>query len=189
MNFLPRLLGLGLLAALASVLLLTSCESTRNGVGETAVPSKSSSTGGEANSMSRPIAQMEGDKVNFKTPQATLAAAFIRQFGDGTVIDKIMVRKAPGEPGEATVCFLVGLGLKDGNFRAMAVPLDLSPDGGTYYLSASAARYVISGVGCPACFFNFDRSGRIDGTTCSENSDGGTCDLSVVSGNSLFTNQ
>ena len=189
MNFLPRLLGLGLLAVLASLLLLTGCESTRNGVGETATPSKSSSMGSEANVISRPIAQLEGGKTTFKIPQATLAAAFIRQFGDGTVIDKIMVRKAPAEPDEPAVCFLVGLGLKDGNFRAMAVPLVLSPDGGTYYLNASAARYVITGVGCPACFFNFDQGGSIDGTTCSENSDGGTCNLNVLAGNSLLTSQ
>ena len=186
MNLLSRLLGLGLLACLAFLLALTGCETTRNGAGERAMPSKSSSTGGGPNVVGRPIAQLEDGKMVFKTPQATLATAFIRQFGDGTVVDKVMVRKAPAEPGEAAGCFLVGLGLKNGNFRAMALPLLLSPDGETYRLDASAARYVLSGVGCPACSFNFGQSGRIEGTTCAENSDGGTCNLQVLAGNSLF---
>ena len=189
MNLLSRLLGAGLLVALVLLLVLTSCESVRRGAGETAAPSKSSSTGGSsAEASGRAIAALDSaGKVSFKTSQATLATAFIRQFGDGTVIDRILVRKAPPlTPGEKTTCFLVGMGLKNGNFRAMALPLTPSPDGSTYYLSASAARYIISGIGCPACYFNFDDNGSIVGSTCSENSGGSSCDLKVVPSNALF---
>ena len=191
MNVLSRLLGLGLLAVLVSLLVLTSCESVRRGAGETAVPSKSSSTGGASASAGRPIAQLDSvGKVSFRTSQATLAAAFIRQFGDGTVIDKIIVRKAPpASPGEKTTCFLVGMGLKNGNFRAMALPLTPSPDGGTYYLSASAARYTLIGIGCPACYFNFDDGGSIVGSSCSEDSGGSSCDLKVEPSNALFASR
>lgn len=192
MNLLPRLLGLGLLAVLVSLLVLTSCESVKRGAGETATPSKSSSTGGTAvASDGRAIAQLDSvGKVSFKTPQATLAAAFIRQFNDGTVIDKIIVRKAPpANPGEKTTCFLVGMGLKNGNFRAMALPLTLSSDGGTYYLPASAARYTLTGIGCPACYFSFDDGGSIVGSSCSENSGGSSCDLKVEPTNALFASR
>ena len=192
MNLLSRLLGLGLLAVLATVLLLTSCESARRGQGETAVPSKSSSTGNDGADLTaaRPIAQFADDgKVAYKTPQATLAAAFIRQFADGTVVDKIIVRRAPGAPGEKTTCFLVGMGLRNGNFRAMALPLAQGVDGDTYYLSPGAARYVLSGVGCPMCYFNFDDSGQITGTTCGENSNGSSCDLRIERSNTMFASR
>lgn len=191
MNWLSRLLGLGLLAALVLVLALTSCESVRRGQGENAAPSKSSSTnggaGGEPAGM-RPIARFAGTKVTYQTPQATLAAALIREFNDGTVIDKIIVRKAPAAPGEKPACFLVGMGLKNGNFRAMALPLTLAQgaEGETYSLSPSAPRYVLAGVGCPACYFDFDDSGQIVGTSCSENSGGSSCDLRIERSNSLF---
>ena len=119
------------------------------------------------------------------TPRSELARAFIRQFGDGTVVDKIQVRKAPGEAGAAVSYYLIGMGLRNGMFRAMALPLTGGGDN-TFYLRPTAERYTITGVGCPMCFFNFE-NGRIVGTSCNERLGGSNCDLKVDNNNSLFS--
>jgi hypothetical protein len=182
MNFLPRLLGLGLLSVLLSLLIM-SCETTKPGAGEFGSPNKIK---GEvvAKPESRQIAQITDSATTFKTPRAELAAAFIREFGDGTVIDKILVRKAPAGPKDPVNYYLVGMGLRNGMFRAMALPLTNGGDN-TVYLRPTAERYIITSVGCPACYFNFE-GGRIVSTTCAENSGGSRCDMKVVSNNALF---
>jgi hypothetical protein len=76
------------------------------------------------------------------------------------------------------------MGLRNGMFRAMALPLTAGGDN-TFYLRPNAERYTITSVGCPMCFFNFE-NGRIVGTSCSENSSGSQCDLKVDSNNTLF---
>jgi hypothetical protein len=182
MNILPRLLGIGLLSVLVSLLLM-ACETSKRGSGEFGSPTKMK---GEiiAAPESRMIAQITDSATVFKTRQADLAAAFIRQFNDGTVIDKILVRKSPGTDKEAANYFLVGMGLRNGMFRAMALPLNSSGDN-TYYLSPNAQSYTITSVGCTSCFFNFE-NGRIVGTTCDGNNGGGRCDLKVTDSNTLF---
>lgn len=189
MRIFPRLLGLGLLSLLM-ILLAMSCETSRRGSDEYVAPNRSETTenGDDRPSevASRQIAQLNDlGKIEFRTPQAELARAFIRQFNDGTVIDKIMVRKAPGNDKLSAGYFLVGMGLRNGMFRAMALPLQNGGDN-TFSLSSAAERYIISGVGCSSCTFNFE-GGRIVGTTCSDNSGGSRCDLKVEPTNALFS--
>ncbi|MCC3152037.1 hypothetical protein Q3A66_09390 [Hymenobacter sp. BT770] len=182
MSFLPRLLGLGLLSLL--VFLMMSCESSK--------PASSSEFGspnrikGEAIAKpdSRQIVHFTDSTAEYKTSRSDLARAFIKQFGDGTVIDKVQVRKAPADADTPASYYLIGMGLRNGMFRAMALPLTGGGDN-TYYLRPGAERYTITSVGCAACFFNFE-NGRIVGTTCSENSAGSHCDLKVETNNSLF---
>ena len=185
MNYLPRLLGLGLLTLLVAMLMM-SCESTKPGAGEFGTPTRVSEEAMKGPE-SREIVQLTNGKPEFITPQSDLAAAFIRQFSDGTVIDKIMVHKAPADAGDKGPAsyYLVGMGLNNGSFRAMALPL-VGSGGGSYYLSPNAERYVITSTGCPRCFFNFE-NGRIVGTTCAEASSGTTCDLKVESANDLLS--
>ena len=181
MSFLPRLLGLGLLSLLA-MLLVMSCESSKT-TNEFGSPNRMR---GEAIAApeSRQIVHFTDSTTEYKTPRAELAKAFIRQFADGTVIDKIQVRQAPALPGSTGIYYLIGTGQRNGMYRAMALPLTPGGDK-TYYLRPGAERYTISSVGCPACFYSFT-NGRITGTSCSENSGGNYCDLKVESNNSLF---
>jgi hypothetical protein len=165
-------------------LLMMSCETTKPGAGEFGSPNPHQGRGG---SQARQPADSTGHRQRhwtFKTPRAELAAAFIREFGDGTVIDKILVRKAPAGPKDPVNYYLVGMGLRNGMFRAMALPLTNGGDN-TVYLRPTAERYIITSVGCPACYFNFE-GGRIVSTTCAENSGGSRCDMKVVSNNALF---
>ena len=98
MKFLPRLLGLGLLSLLV-LLLVMSCESVKPSANEYGSPNRIKGTMIEAPE-SRQIAHITDSTTEYVTPRSELARAFIRQFGDGTVIDRIQVRKAltEGEP-------------------------------------------------------------------------------------------
>ena len=123
--------------------------------------------------------------IKYLVPREQLAQAFNRQFGDGTSIDKTMVRKVQGGPKDPASYYLVGLGLRNGMFRSMAVPLTLI-SGSELSLRSNAKRYIITGVRCNFCFFNFDNN-EIVGTTCEENSGGSSCDLRTEDNNTLFS--
>lgn len=191
MRILPRILGLGLLSLLIALLSM-ACETSRRGTDEYQAPGRSEATDASADRpsevLTRQIAQLNDlGKIEYRTSQSELARAFIRQFGDGTVIDKVMVRKAPGKGRDASGYFLVGMGLRNGMFRAMALPLQNGGDN-TFSLSSATERYILSGVGCSTCTFNFEGT-RIVGTTCTDNSGGSRCDLRVEPTNSMFTRQ
>ena len=183
MKYLSRLLGLSLLSALVALLSM-SCESMKQRTSEFGSPNRIK---GEAIAApeSRKIVHFTDTTTEYKTPRRELARAFIHQFNDGTVIDKVQVRKAPTDPKQPIAYYLIGMGLRSGHFRAMALPLTSGGDN-TYYLRPTAERYTLTSVGCTACYFNFE-NGRIVGTTCSENSSGSHCDLKVESNNSLFS--
>ncbi|MGI4863402.1 MAG: hypothetical protein ACRYFZ_05720 [Janthinobacterium lividum] len=190
MRIFPRLLGVGLLGLLVGLLLLTSCETSRTR--ERSDPTREAQRLNDeaaalsGSAASRQIAQVnEAGPPAFTTAQAVLAQAFIRQFGDGTVIDKILVRPAPSAPKEATVYYLIGMGLREGKFRAMALPLRNSGNG-ALYLTPNAERYVLTGSGCPSCYFTFEGS-TITGSSCADNSESaGSCTLQVLDDNTLF---
>ena len=183
MKYLSRLLGLGLLGLLMALLVM-SCESTKTAINEFGSPNRLK---GEVivAPESRQIVHFTDSSTEYMTPRSELARAFIRQFGDGTVVDKVQVRKAPGAAGAAVSYYLIGMGLRNGMFRAMALPLTGGGDN-TFYLRPTAERYTITGVGCPMCFFNFE-NGRIVGTSCNERLGGSNCDLKVDNNNSLFS--
>jgi len=184
------LFGLLLLGVLSGLLLLSSCETTRRR--ESSSPTREAqrlsdaagaSLSGAASS--RQIMRLDGQgTVTYKLAQSVMAAALIRQFHDGTVIDRIMVRKAPGSEDKQPVYYLIGLGHNNGAYRAVALPLR-GTDDSTYYLTPSASRYVITGVGCPSCYFDFE-DGHIVGTTCDDNSGGSSCTMKVLPANEVF---
>ena len=182
MRIIPRLLGFGLLSIL--VLLVMACESTKSTTTEFGSPNRARGAV-LAKPESRQIVRFTDSTAEYTTSRSELATAFIREFGDGTVIDKIQVRKAPVDAGGPVTYYIIGMGLRSGSFRAMALPLTSGGDD-TYYLRPGAERYILSSVGCPACYFNFD-NGRIVGAICSENAPGSHCDLKVEVNNSLFT--
>lgn len=123
-------------------------------------------------------------RLEYRVPRNQLASAFIQQFGDGTVVDKVTIQKVQESKQDPATYYLVGLGMRDGHFRAMAMPLQASADL-SLYLSPGAERYVLTSVGCPFCFFSFEKN-RIVGTSCEENSGGSRCDMTIEKNNSFF---
>ena len=190
MRALSRLFGLLLLGLLSGLVLLSSCETARTRESkDDAQQMKDLSNAAGASLLgvagSRQVMRLDHQgEVKYKLPQSAVAAALIRQFHDGTVIDRVQVRLAPGSDDKQPVYYLIGLGHRNGGFRAIALPLH-GTDDSTYYLIPTASRYVLTGVGCPTCFFDFE-AGHIVGTTCEDNSGGSSCSLQVLNANQVF---
>ena len=169
---------------------LAACETTKRGFPEASSPSASDDTDSDAarrrkmEAINKQVGEVSEGKVRYIVPREQLASAFTRQFGDGTVIDKTMIRKVQETSKDKAVYYLVGIGLRNGMYRAMAIPLQSSTDN-SLYLSTGADRYIIAGVGCTFCFFSFEDN-EIVGTTCEENSGGSRCDLRVENDNTLL---
>ncbi|KAA9327589.1 hypothetical protein F0P96_16550 [Hymenobacter busanensis] len=176
---------LGRLAFFLLLIALGACETSKRGFPEVGAPTKDADAGiGTLDSPSKLVAEITEGKVQYTIPKEQLAQNFIRQFNDGTVIDKAMIRKVQSTPKDKPAYFLVGLGLRNGQFRAMALPLQQSTDN-SLYLSSAAERYIIESSGCQFCFFNFENN-QIMGTSCEENGGGASCDLTVERKNTFF---
>ncbi len=184
MSLISRLLGLGMFSLL--VLLAMSCESTKSTANEFGSPNRIKGEAIAAPS-SRQIVHFTDTTTEYTTPRSELAQAFIREFNDGTVVDKVQVRQAPADAGTPARYYVIGMGLRNGMFRAMALPLVAGGDN-SYFLRPAAERYILSGSGCTTCFFNFE-NGRIVGTSCSQNSGGSYCTLKQEPNNTLFSAQ
>ena len=165
---------------------LSACETTKRGFPEVSSPTNDPDALNrrQLEATSKQVAQVSEGKVRYLVPREQLAAAFTRQFGDGTVIDKTIIRKVQETAKDKAVYYMVGMGLRNGMFRAMALPLQTSSDN-SLYLASNASRYIITGVGCTFCFFNFEKN-EIVGTTCEENTGGSRCDLRVENNNAFF---
>ncbi|UOQ77602.1 hypothetical protein MUN84_02620 [Hymenobacter sp. 5516J-16] len=186
MNRFLRLLFSGLAGGALLVGGLSACETTKRGFPEVSSPSTDPDAVNrrKLEASSKQVAEVAEGKIRYIVPREQLSAAFTRQFGDGTAIDKTVIRKVQETAKDKAVYYLVGMGLRNGMFRAMALPLQTSSDN-SLYLSSNAARYIITGVGCTFCFFNFEKN-EIVGTTCEENTGGSRCDLRVEETNGFF---
>ena len=207
MPVLSRLFGILLLGLLAGVLLLgaSSCETARTSrehsmpahdysgyKGKGGTPSAASASVALAGSASSRVVVRLGKtgQFSYKIPQTTLSVALMRQLGDGTTIDRILVRQAPvDDPKDKPNApyYLIGMGQNEGHFRAIALPLRGSDDS-TYYLTPNADRYVLTGSSCPTCFFDFE-DGHIIGATCGDGSAGGNCSLKILPANQVFVHK
>lgn len=198
MRVLPRLFGLLLLALLASLLLLgsTGCGAARPSTDRpdptrdlSSRSSDGTALGGAASS--RQIMQLgEAGKIDYRTARSVIAASLSRQLNDGSVIDRVIVRQVPLDDPKSQAkppYYLIGIGLNQGHYRAIALPLR-GTDDGTYYLTPYADRYIITGTGCPNCFFDFE-DGHIIGTSCDDGSGGGDCKLQILSANQVFVSK
>lgn len=131
----------------------------------------------------------QAKEMDFAVKPESLLAQFIREFHDGTVVDKVMVAPAQDGPRGKPTFYLVGMGQNNGKFRAMALPLEQSNDDGGLYLKPTAARHIAEGSNCVLCYFRFSR-GKVTGVDCSEESTGSVerrCEYRTEPGNGFFT--
>ncbi|WP_324677883.1 hypothetical protein [Hymenobacter sp. GOD-10R] len=169
---------------------LTACETSKHSFPEKGMPADDPDAAAaqrRREAVNRQVATINEGKVEYTVPRNQLATAFIRLFNDGTVIDKTSVQKVQESKNDKPVYYLVGIGLRNGMYRAMAIPLQSSSDN-SLYLSSSAERYILTSVGCTFCSFSFEKN-RIVGTTCEENTGGSRCDLIVKEYNEFFIRQ
>lgn len=133
------------------------------------------------------VGYMLGREIQYEVPLPKLLQEFISEFGDGTVIDKVMVTPVQDKPTDKPMYYLVGMGQLNGQFRAMALPLKVGNDK-SLYLAPSADRHIAQGFNCAFCYFRFTRS-RVSGVDCSETSSPSTdrrCSYRIEPRNHLF---
>ena len=131
------------------------------------------------------LGQMIFDSVAYTVQPEEMLQPFIKEFDDGTVVDRAMIRKVQegknGKPGY----YLVGIGQKSGVYRMMALELHVSGDNGLY-VSPQSRKFVTSSEGCDFCLFTFTNN-AIDGAECESNDDGGSgCTYATAEGNTFM---
>lgn len=131
------------------------------------------------------LAQVVFDTVDYIVPTEQLMQPFIKEFGDGTVVDRVMIRKVQETKEDEPAYYLVGLGMQNGAYRSMALELDLAADN-SLYLSSKGSRHICkSSAGCGFCYFTFSGN-RITGCQCSSRAPGNNCEHRYSEGNTLL---
>jgi hypothetical protein len=131
------------------------------------------------------LAQVVFDSVDYIVPRQELMQPFIKEFGNGTVVDKVMIRKVQDNKKLPASYYLVGLGIRNGSFRSMALELDVTTDNSLYLSSKSLKHICEASSGCDFCYFTFEDN-KITGCQCSIRAAGYDCRHRVQEGNTLL---
>lgn len=133
------------------------------------------------------LAQVVQDSVHYIVSKEALLQPFIREFGDGTVVDKVMIRKVQEVEEDTAAYYLVGLGIRNGAFRSMALELDKASDNSLFLSSQGGKHMCQASIGCSFCYFTFSGN-KITGCECSSRSTENTCVHKVAPTNGLLKN-
>ncbi|WP_299701842.1 hypothetical protein [uncultured Pontibacter sp.] len=131
------------------------------------------------------LAQVVFDSVDYIVPKQELMQPFIKEFGNGTVVDRVMIRKVQDNKELPASYYLVGLGIRNGSFRSMALELDVATDNSLYLSSKSVKHMCEASSGCDFCYFTFEDN-KITGCQCSIRAAGYDCRHKVQEGNTLL---
>ncbi|MFD2247240.1 hypothetical protein [Pontibacter ruber] len=131
------------------------------------------------------LAQVVFDSVDYIVPRQELLQPFIKEFGDGTVVDKVMIRKVQDKKDAAPAYYLVGLGMRNGAFRSMALELDVTSDNSLYLSSKGGKHMCTASAGCGFCYFTFSGN-KIVGCECDSRVPGNNCEHKVSATNQLL---
>ncbi|MEJ8802213.1 hypothetical protein [Pontibacter sp. H249] len=131
------------------------------------------------------LAQVVFDSVDYIVDRKDLLQPFIQEFGDGTVVDKVMIRKVQETEKDDPAYYLVGLGIRSGAFKSMALQLDVASDN-SLYLSSKSPKYLCdAGPGCEFCYFTFVGN-KIVGCECATRAAGNNCGYKTSDSNALL---
>ncbi|RDV15887.1 hypothetical protein DXT99_07815 [Pontibacter diazotrophicus] len=133
----------------------------------------------------RLLGQVVFDTVEYIVSREELLQPFIREFGDGTVVDQVMIRKVQETKTDTPAYYLVGLGMRSGAFRSMALELDVAADKSLYLSSSGSKHMCQSGAGCGFCYFTFSGN-KITGCECESRAPGNNCTHKFSERNSLL---
>ncbi len=131
------------------------------------------------------LAQVVFDSIDYIVPPQDLMQPFIKEFGDGTVVDKVMIRKVQESKQDKPGYYLVGMGIRNGFYRAMALELDVSADN-SLYLSSSSNKFICGATaGCSFCYFMFSGN-QITGCECESRAPGNLCEQKSSETNTML---
>jgi hypothetical protein len=133
------------------------------------------------------LAQVVSDSVHYIVSKDALLQPFIKEFGDGTVVDKVMIKKVQEVPEDTASYYLVGLGLLNGAFRSMALELDVASNNSLYLSSRGSKHMCQAKMGCGFCYFTF-LGNKIVGCECRSRSAENNCIHKTAKTNGLLRN-
>lgn len=131
------------------------------------------------------LAQVIADEIKFIVPKHELLQPFIREFRDGTVVDRVMIRKVQEKDTTEPMYYLVGLGMLNGSFHSMALELEMASDNSLYLSNKSRKHMCKATIGCDFCYFTFSGN-RIVGCECSSRTSGSDCRYKLDEQNELL---
>jgi len=131
------------------------------------------------------LAQVVFDSVDYIVARQELMQPFIREFGDGTVVDQVIIRKVQETKEDEPAYYLVGLGIRNGAFRSMALTLDVSADNSLFLSSKGEKHICQASAGCNFCYFTFSGN-KITGCECDSRAAGNNCSHKFAEGNNLL---
>lgn len=179
-----------LVAIFAIVLLMTGACTRREAFPEESEDPEEMAEGESADSTTfegQLLAQVVFDSIDYIVPPQDLLQPFIKEFGDGTVVDKVMIRKVQETKQDKAGYYLVGMGIRNGSYRAMALQLDVTSDN-SLYLSSNSDKYICGATaGCSFCYFTFSGS-QITGCECESRAPGNLCEQKSSTTNQLLKN-
>lgn len=121
------------------------------------------------------LAQAISDSIVYIAAKQQLIQPFMREFGDGTVVNKVMIHRIQDTPNDTPGFYLVALGMHNGSFRSMALSLDVAANN-ALYLSSNGTKHICkSGAGCSFCYFTFEGN-KIVGCECESKAPGNNCE-------------
>ncbi len=130
------------------------------------------------------LAQMIFDSVAYTVQPEHMLRPFIKEFGDGTVVDKAMIKRVQATPKDKPAYYAVGIGLKNGDFRMMALELHAAPDN-SLYVSYNSRKYITTSRECAFCLFTYDHN-VITGAECEYTDEGNECSYTVSESNTFM---
>ena len=131
------------------------------------------------------LANVIFDSIDYVLEHKQLMASFIKEFGDGTVVDKVMIKKIDDDKKHKPIFYLVGLGQNNGSFRSMALELEVASDN-SLYLKSNGIKHTARAVNCPFCFFNFEEN-EIMGVSCADTDGEFECVYTTTEANTYFS--
>lgn len=179
--------GARLIAVLAVVVMLAGACTRREAFPEDSDEPTEMAEGDSVAYDGQLLAQVVFDSIDYIVPPMDLMQPFIKEFGDGTVVDKVMIHKVQETRKDKAGYYLVGMGIRNGSYRAMALELDVASDN-SLYLSSKSKKFICAATaGCTFCFFTFSGS-QITGCECESRAAGSFCEQKFSDSNELLKN-
>lgn len=130
------------------------------------------------------LGQMVFDSVAYTVQPEDMLKHFIKEFGDGTVVDKAMIRRVQATKNDKPYYYAVGIGMKNGDFRMMAIELYYTEDN-SLYVSPQSRKYITTSRECDFCMFTYDHN-IITGAECEDRQSGDQCSYTEEDSNSFM---
>jgi hypothetical protein len=181
MNYLGKLM----LSAGVMLIAASACQREGNFPEVTNMPVEQSESGEKKPiAAGKLIGQMIFDSVTYVVQPEEMLPHFIKEFGDGTVVDHAMIKRIQATKTDKPYYYVVGIGQKNGNYRMMALELYASEDN-SLYVTSKSRKYISTSDDCDFCMFTYDKN-VITGAECQSRNAEEPCSFVVTDVNSFM---